>query len=42
MQAEKNEQYGQKSKMKAFFCCFNFDMGNVGIKLPPTIFCLQE
>jgi hypothetical protein len=30
IQPEKDEQYGQKSKMKAFFRCFNFDMGNVG------------
>jgi Metallo-beta-lactamase superfamily len=30
MQAGKDEKYGSKSKMKAIFCCFNFDMGNVG------------
>jgi hypothetical protein len=31
IQPENDEQYDPKSQMKAFFRCFNFDMGNVGL-----------
>ena len=32
MQVDKDERLSSKSKTKAIFCCFNFDIGNIGLE----------